>query len=131
MTRDPSAMCRAIPAADCHEPDQAAGIMERGEMVVDGDVDEISSSPDGQTTTLEIEFLEGEENFQKIIARSELCGEPTRKGKKHILAFDGGDEEAASLLRVMIKNGVVVYSFSRKRESLEDVFLQIGAKELS
>ena len=109
----------------------SVGIMERGEMVVDGDVDEISSSPDGQTTTLEIEFLEGEEVFFKIIARSDLCGDPTRKGKKHIVAFDGGDEEAAALLQVMIKNGVVVYSFSRKRESLEDVFLQIGAKELS
>lgn len=109
----------------------SVGIMERGEMVVDGDVNEISSSPDGHTTTLEIEFLEGEEVFFKIIARSDLCGAPTRKGKKHIVAFDGGDEEAAALLKVMIKNGVVVYSFSRKRESLEDVFLQIGAKELS
>ena len=106
-------------------------IMERGEMVVDGDVEEISSSPDGQTTTLEIEFLEGEEAFFTLIARSDLCGDPTRKGKKHIVAFDGGDEEAAALLQAMIKNGVAVYSFSRKRESLEDVFLQIGAKELS
>ena len=47
------------------------------------------------------------------------------------MAFDGGDEEAAALLQAMIKNGVAVHSFSRKRESLEDVFLQIGAKELS
>lgn len=109
----------------------SVGIMERGVMVVDGGVNEISSSPDGSTTTLEIQFLEGEEAFQKIVARSDLCGEPTFKGKKHIVAFDGGDEEAAALLQSMIKHGVVVYSFSRKRESLEDVFLQIGAKELS
>jgi ABC-2 type transport system ATP-binding protein len=119
----------------------SVGIMERGEMVVSGAVDEISSSPDGSTTTLEIQFLNedvkneeghtGEDIFRKIIARSDQAGDPTRKGKKHIVAFDGGDEEAAALLEQLIRHGVVVCLFSRKRESLEDVFLQVGAKELS
>lgn len=109
----------------------SVGIMERGVMVVDGGVDEISSSRDGSTTTLEIEILEGEEVFQKIIARHDLTGEPARKGKKHIVAFDGKEPEAAALLEQLVKHGVVVCSFTRKRESLEDVFLQIGAKELS
>jgi ABC-2 type transport system ATP-binding protein len=119
----------------------SVGIMERGELVVDGAVDEISSSPDGSTTTLEIEFLGGDvENkdghtgemiFRKIIERSELAGAPTQKGRKHIVAFDGDEAEAAALLKQLIRHGVVVCSFSRKRESLEDVFLQVGAKELS
>jgi ABC-2 type transport system ATP-binding protein len=119
----------------------SVGIMERGELVVDGAVDEISSSPDGATTTLEIEFLEGdvkdaeghtgEQIFRKIIERDELTGTATQKGRKHIVAFDGDEAEAAALLNQLIRYGVVVCSFSRKRESLEDVFLQIGAKELS
>jgi len=128
----------------------SVGIMERGEMVVDGGVDEISSSPDGSTTTLEIEFLESavpdsgsaaatdifesetaEDIFLRVLSRNDLAGKPTRKGRKHILAFDGGDEQAADLLQQLITQGVAVCSFSRKRESLEDVFLQVGAKELS
>ncbi|MFP6762261.1 MAG: ABC transporter ATP-binding protein [Planctomycetaceae bacterium] len=119
----------------------AVGIMERGEMVVDGGVDEISSSPDGSTTTLEIEFLEADlselndhtslEVFEGILSRNALAGKPTRKGRKHIVAFDGGNEEAAELLQQLVTQGVAVCAFSRKRESLEDVFLQVGAKELS
>ena len=119
----------------------SVGIMERGELVVSGAVDEISSSPDGSTATLEIEFIHGElknekgqtgeEIFRKVLAHSDLTGDPTRKGKKHIVAFDGGEEEAAALLKQLIRNGVVVCSFTRKRESLEDVFLHVGAKELS
>lgn len=109
----------------------SVGIMERGEMVIDGGVDEISSSPDGSTTTLEIELLDGEEEFRKVIARNDMTGDPTRKGKRYIVSFDGGDEEAATLLRELIHHGVVVCTFARKRETLEDVFLQVGAKELS
>jgi ABC-2 type transport system ATP-binding protein len=106
------------------------GIMQRGRMVVSGKVDEIAATVLDQSI-LEIQLVSGQEVFREIIARYRIKAEPVRSGQRYELPFDGDDRAASELLAELVDAGVRISSFTRKRESLEDVFLQVGAKELS
>lgn len=106
------------------------GIMQRGQMIVSGNVDEIAARVLGQSV-LEIDVVSGTETLQKILAKRQLDAEPDTSGRRFSVLFDGDDRAASDLLAEIVAAGVRVSSFTRKRESLEDVFLQIGATELS
>ncbi|MDA0281978.1 MAG: ABC transporter ATP-binding protein [Planctomycetota bacterium] len=106
------------------------GIMQRGDMIVSGKVDEIAAKVMNQSM-LRIELVSGQEAFRKIIARYRVDAEPVQTGRCYDVPFNGDDRAASELLAELVSAGVRISSFTRKRESLEDVFLQIGAKELS
>lgn len=106
------------------------GIMQRGKMVVSGSVSEIAANVMGRSILI-VELASGEELFRRIIADHRKAGTVSKRGDGFEVSFDGTQSEAAELLTLLIQNGVRISGFHRKRESLEDVFLQIGAKELS
>lgn len=106
------------------------GIMERGEMIVTGKVDEIAAKVLGESI-LEIELVSGADGLLKVLAQHQIDAEPDDSNRRFAIPFDGDDRAASDLLAKLVNAGVRVSSFSRKHESLEDVFLQIGAKELS
>ncbi|MGZ0169127.1 MAG: ATP-binding cassette domain-containing protein [Planctomycetales bacterium] len=106
------------------------GIMERGEMILTGKVDEIAAKVLGQSV-LEVELVSGTDSLLKILAQHRIDAEPDDSNRRFEIPFDGDDNAASDLLAEFVNAGVRVSSFSRKHESLEDVFLQIGAKELS
>jgi ABC-2 type transport system ATP-binding protein len=107
------------------------GVMERGQMVVTGTMDEIANDVSVSAALL-IELIDGEDKLMKIMAKNQLTGLPFTNDKGLIeIPFEGDSTEASELLTELIMNGVTMSSFTRKRESLEDVFLQIGAKEVS
>lgn len=106
------------------------GIMQRGQMVVSGKVDEIAEKVLGQSI-LEIEIVSGAQPLQDILLKRRLDFEPDESRRNFAVPFDGDDRSASILLTELVTAGVSVSSFTRKRESLEDVFLQIGAKEVS
>jgi ABC-2 type transport system ATP-binding protein len=54
-----------------------------------------------------------------------------RGGKSYEFKFDGGPDAASDLLTSLVHAWVRVASFAPKREGLEDVFLKVGAKEVS
>lgn len=106
------------------------GIMQRGQMVVSGKVDEIAEKVLGQSI-LEIEIVSGAQPLQDILLKRRLDFEPDESRRNFAVPFDGDDRSASILLTELVTAGVSVSSFTRKRESLEDVFLQISAKEVS
>lgn len=106
------------------------GIMERGQMVVSGKVDEIAAKVLDQAI-VDIEVVSGSDALLKVLARHGIDAEPDEAKQRFAIPFDGDDRAASDLLTELVNAGVRVSSFTRKRESLEDVFLQIGAKELS
>jgi len=106
------------------------GIMQRGEMVVSSSVDEITGKVMG-TTLLQVEIVSGDRALDQIVRQHNLTGEPHWQGQRCEIEFSGDEKEAGELMALLVKGGVRMSSFSRKRESLEDIFLQIGAKELS
>lgn len=106
------------------------GIMQRGKMVVSGGVAEIAANVMGKSL-LVIELAAGEELFRRIVLEHRQTGKIEKRGELFEVPFDGDQNAAADLLTLLVQNGVRVSAFHRKRESLEDVFLQVGAKELS
>ena len=106
------------------------GIMQRGQMIVTGKVDEITEKVLGQSI-LEVELVSGGDGLLKILARHGIDAELDESKQRFAIPFGGDDRAASDLLTELVNAGVRVSSFTRKRESLEDVFLQIGAKELS
>ena len=59
------------------------------------------------------------------------AGPVERKGNAFEFRFRGGAEEASELLARLVDAGVRVASFARRKENLEELFLKVGARELS
>jgi ABC-2 type transport system ATP-binding protein len=106
------------------------GIMERGQMIISGKVDEIASQVLGQAI-LGVEVVSGSDTLLKVLARHGINTGFDDSRQRFEIPFGGDDRAASDLLTELVNAGVRISSFTRKRDSLEDVFLQIGAKELS
>jgi ABC-2 type transport system ATP-binding protein len=78
-----------------------------------------------------VEVLSDPALFLSTLAEDHRAGPVTRKGTIHEFSFSGGAEEASELLTRLVQSGVRVASFSRRRENLEELFLKVGARELS
>ncbi len=83
------------------------------------------------TAILVVELVDGIDEFRRIIERSQPAGELTQNDDVFEFPFQGDSSAASDLLAALVSAGVRVASFSRKRESLEDLFLQVGVKDLS
>jgi ABC-2 type transport system ATP-binding protein len=109
----------------------SVAIMQKGQMIVSGKIDEISSRIMGGTT-LAVEVLDGLEAFLRTVEADGRAGLVERKnGTTFEFLFNGDSEAAADLLASLIHSGARISSFSPRREGLEDLFLKIGAKEVS
>ena len=109
----------------------AVAIMERGRMVVNGTVDEVRVRLMG-AGVLVIEVLGNAEALERIIDADPAASTLERLGPGTFEVPYGGDvEQAAGLLATLIGAGVRVSSFSRRKEGLEELFLKVGAKEVS
>ena len=82
-------------------------------------------------SVLDIEVVDGHEAMDAFIAGRFAEGFVSRDGNVYSLRFEGGGAEASALLKDLINAGVSVASFARKRGDLEDVFLKVGAREVS
>jgi ABC-2 type transport system ATP-binding protein len=78
-----------------------------------------------------VEVLAGEDAFVRIVGEDRHAG--TIVETDHLLGFRyaGTSADAADLLARLIHGGVRVASFAPRKEGLEDLFLKVGAKELS
>ena len=109
----------------------AIGIMERGRMVVTGTVEEVTRQVMGHAV-LTIEVLDKSEALLSLIGRDRLAGpvaEP--EAKRFEFAYEGQPEQVSELLARVVAAGIPVIHFGRKKEGLEEVFLRVGAKEVS
>lgn len=99
-------------------------------MVVNGRIDEVQARIMG-TAILAVEVLGPEEAFRRVVAEDELAGPIERRNGTLEFAYGGDAEAASELLARLVGAGVRVASFARRREGLEELFLKVGAKELS
>jgi len=108
----------------------SVGVMERGQLVVSGRIEAVAAQVLGRREVA-LEVLADPERCAAVLSalpgvsgvRQEACG----------LTFDFlGDREAeCRVLEALVAQGVRVVSYGRKKDNLEDVFLKIGAKEVS
>jgi ABC-2 type transport system ATP-binding protein len=116
--------------AEMNEFCTSVAIMERGRLVISGRIDEVNTRIMGDST-LAVEVLGETETFLRILADDQRAGPAERKGDSFEFRFRGGSEEASELLCHLVTAGVRVASFARRKENLEELFLTVGARELS
>ncbi|MHC5541677.1 ABC transporter ATP-binding protein, partial [Singulisphaera rosea] len=108
----------------------SVAIMERGRMVVNGTIAEVQARLT-QGTVLVVEILGDPGALWSIVEGDPLAGAVEREGATFSIHYRGETEQASDLLSSLVRGGVRVASFSRRREGLEELFLKVGAKELS
>ena len=113
----------------------AIGIMEKGHMVVSGSLETIRSAI-GIKNQLIIHSPGLDEHAKQtllsLLAASPQVVEPeeTRPGK-FCCGFSGNETQAAELLSNLMHNNISISQFYMKEADMEDIFLKIGAKEIS
>lgn len=111
------------------------GIMEKGRMVVSGTIDVIREQM-GATCELIIHLSgnidEGRNALMPILRETAVIKDITepKAGIFHAL-FYAHDNDAVVLLRELVHRNVPISQFYLKKADIEDIFLKIGAKEVS
>ena len=117
--------------AEMNEFCTSVAIMERGRLVVGGRIDEVNRRIMGDMA-LSVEVLSGVEAFRRIVGEDDHAGPiEARDGAVYEFRYRGNAEAAGDLLSRLVAGGVRVSSFSRRKDNLEELFLKVGAKELS
>jgi ABC-2 type transport system ATP-binding protein len=105
-------------------------IMEKGRLVVAGPIDRIRHDVMGGST-LAVEVLGDPGPFLTLIRDDPRAGDAELRQGHHVLRYDGTPDDAAELLARLVAAGVRIASFHRHKEGLEELFLRIGAREVS
>lgn len=98
------------------------GIIEAGEMVITGTVDEIMSQSRGDS--IEIRVLDKAEEALSLIQGAGLNGLITGENVLQV-AFSGNEEAQCNLLALLVQNDIPVSSFAAAKSNLEEIFMQV------
>lgn len=100
------------------------GIIEQGEMVISGEVEEIMRKVQGGKA-LNIE-LEGDcEKAVSLLSGYPQVRSVKQNGDSLTVEFSTDEVDQTTILRILIENGLRVRSFSETRVGLEDIFLRV------
>ncbi len=100
------------------------GIIERGEMLVSGDVQDIMDQVTGGRT-LEIRLLDGTDKAAELLADAPGV-RAVRPVDSHLqVDFTGGPEAQADLNTLLISHGLRVLAFTEQAMDLEDIFMKV------
>ncbi len=101
------------------------GIIERGQLVAVGSVDEIQGGLRGETNLVEVRVLGGTDALAPWLEKRPAIGEIKTEGDLVRFVLAGDEDAEAQLLKEMIDAGFRVVAFGARRRTLEDVFMQI------
>lgn len=111
------------------------GVMEKGRMVAFGSLDQIRAQSGIESelivrsvSTREVDAIRLREVFSTYPGIQNLSESAPGTWTAN---FSGKDEDAAELLRKLIASEIPVADFHVKKQGLEDIFMQIGARETS
>lgn len=101
------------------------GILERGRLIAVGTVEEIQKQSETPHDVVHVEVLDGTGALGDWLAQRPRVRQVRADGPLVRFLHEGNSEEAADLLKAMIEAGFRVIAFGRRRQSLEDVFMQV------
>lgn len=104
------------------------GIIDKGSMVTKGTVEEIMQKLN-TSTPLKIHVTNNTEAAVRIIKENPQVENLSIDGPDITVSFNGGEEEEAGLLSMLINNDVMISSFVRETGNLEEVFMMVTAKK--
>ncbi len=100
------------------------GIIERGELLVSGNVQDIMAQISGGKT-LEIKLLDGHDRAMEILADAPGV-RAVRPVDSHLhIEFTGDLEAQAGLNKLLVDSGLRVQTFSEQETDLEDIFMKV------
>ena len=100
------------------------GIIERGELLVSGDVQDIMAQVTGGKT-LEIKLLDNQDRAMQILADAPGV-RAVRPVNSHLhVEFTGDLEAQAALNKLLVDSGLRVQTFSEQETDLEDIFMKV------
>lgn len=108
----------------------SVGVMERGRLVVSGRVDEVTARVIGQVM-LHIHVLDGVAPCTDVLAATPFISAVREEDGHFSMASTGTLDDESALLTALVSAGVRIAAFAREKEDLEDVFMRIGAREVS
>ncbi|RLT12944.1 MAG: ABC transporter ATP-binding protein [Planctomycetota bacterium] len=111
----------------------SVAIMERGRMIVQGSIAEVQAKYN-TGTELQIRLLDRAEELRDwLLQREGVRSAEFDESADHLFVKLIGKEEAmmANLLADMCRADFQIISFAPRREGLEELFLKVGAKEVS
>jgi len=104
------------------------GIIDKGRMVSKGTVEEIMQKLN-TSNPLKIHVINNIETAVRIIKETPQVENLSIDGLDITISFDGGEEEEAELLKMLVSNDVQVSSYMRETGNLEEVFMMVTAKK--
>ncbi len=112
----------------------AAIILEKGKLVVSGSIDEIRQKVGGGQKLI-VRFTDeqkGRELLEKLCADENIAPHQVLRDKSNfVIAFGNDENKATQFLNKILSAGVSVAECSLKNDTIEDIFLKIGAKEVA
>lgn len=106
------------------------GIIDRGQMMVKGSVEEIMSRLN-TSNPLVIRVVSGQEQAIQLLKENPAVVNLSVDGNQLMVSFRGSEEEEARLLSALIEKDVLISTFMRETGNLEEVFMRVtGEKEV-
>lgn len=109
---------------DLSELCNSVGIIDKGEMLYEGSMEDIADAVN-VSNPLGLRVIDNKTTAVNILKANELTQSISVDGHNIQLAFLGGIEDEAELLKKLLQNDVKVTSYGRKRDNLEDVFVRL------
>jgi len=100
------------------------GIIERGELLISGDVQDIMAQVMGGRT-LEIKVLDDHERAIAVLSDAPGVREVRLVNAQLHVEFAGDLEEQAGLNKLLVDQGLRVLGFSEQETDLEDIFMKV------
>jgi len=108
----------------------AIGVMQKGEMIEQGRIDDITARMQPKRI-VEIDCPHAADSAEGLLVPRPGVVAVTREGKTLSIEFEGDEVELAGLLRYLVASGVAVTRFVEHKMNVEDIMLELGAKEVS
>ncbi len=100
------------------------GVLDQNQMVINGSMDEIMKSIN-EKDPIYINICEEKQRAIKILKENRFVNSISIDDMLLMINFNGTKNDEADLLTSLIKSGVKIQSFDRKKGNLEKVFLHI------
>lgn len=100
------------------------GIIENGEMVISGTVDEIMEKVTG-THGLRIKVIDNIEKTLNLLMEEPLVSNIYENENIIEFNFDGGERESVNLIKKLVAQDIPIVSFNPLESNLEDIFMKV------
>ena len=117
--------------AELAEMCNSVGIVDRGRMVLSGDIEELLHSARFMNPLMIAVEGPDQQRAVMVIRQIPAVKQVRVQGRQIVVQLDGGQEIEQYILRSLINNNIMVSSFRRDEGSLEELFMKMTGKSLT